>query len=132
MRAALLVADHIAAHPDGTFSLIRGGIDQVLVPPNTPAVLSAHVLARITVETSECGIQHAFEVRVINEDGALIGGNVSGAFTIEKGKRAANVIVGINLVLPKVGRYEVSILINSEQRDVWPIAVSEQSEPRRS
>lgn len=43
----ILLADCVRSHPDGTFSLVRGGLDRFTVDPESASDLRASMLVRI-------------------------------------------------------------------------------------
>ena len=61
MNGRIILADHASAHPDGTFSLLRAGIDRLTVN-DKPYSFTGALVARITSELSDEG-NHNFEIR---------------------------------------------------------------------
>ncbi len=63
MKAMLMLATRTRAshHPDGTFSLLRGGITEVTVPPGEPGAFRAALVARVVGAASEAG-KHDFRI----------------------------------------------------------------------
>lgn len=129
MKGVVLLADAARVHPDGTFSLLRGGIDRVQVPRTQPIHFRGSVLARITGEAGEGG-EHDFKIRVINEDGQSIAPDISGLFQIKETGGSAVVAVDCGFVLPAYGRYSFVLIVNRHQVDSWDLRAVEAEPPR--
>ena len=113
-----MLADAASAHPDGTFSLLRGGITGVNVPRNRPVFFRGAVVARIAGERGEAG-KHEFKLACLTEDGDEVAPPVSGALEVPKGGGAVQLCLNLGVPLPRTGRYEFSILIDGQQKDAW-------------
>lgn len=124
MEATLILADAATGHPDGTFSLLRGGITELHIKPNTPPVFRGALVARILVEPSEAG-KHSFKIVCTNDDGHLIGREFEGEFGVAKGGGAVNLTLTMQVPFPCVGRYTFAIAVDSRQLDSWTIEAKE-------
>ena len=124
MKATLLLCDAASAHPDGTFSLLRGGITDVNVPPNRPVVFRGALVARITGTRGEAG-KHRFRIVCLTEDGAEVAPPVEGDFDVPKAGGNANICLSLQMALPRIGEYEFSIMVDGHQLDVWPLKALE-------
>ena len=128
MKATIILADAASQHPDGTFSLLRGGISTVTVPLGQPVFFHGAFIARVAAELSEAG-PHSFEVKVINHDGKRVAPPIQGEFVVPDGGGGTQFIVHFNLALPDYGRYQFALLIDNQESDSWPfIALKPQAE----
>src|SRR3990167_5274284 len=118
VKAFLLLADAAKPHPDGTFSLLRGGISELHVPSNKPVTFKGSVVARIVGNLGESG-PHEFKMVCVNEDGASVAPDLSGNFDFPSKGGTVHLIWDLQLVLPKHGMYEFSIAVDKHQLDVW-------------
>ena len=124
MKATLLLCDAASAHPDGTFSVLRGGITEVNVPPNKPVVFRGALVARITGTRGESG-KHTFKIVCLTEDGAEVSPPFTGEFDVPPQGGNANICLSMQLALPRVGHYEFSIMVDNHQLEVWPLKAQE-------
>jgi hypothetical protein len=124
MEGFLLLADAARNHPDGTFSLLRGGIDRVNAAPNQPIFFRGAFIARIVGSLGEAG-PHEFRVRLLNEDGQSIFPDVAGGFTIPEQGGATNAVVDFNVILPRYGRYTFFLLVDRQQLATWEVRAEE-------
>jgi hypothetical protein len=131
MRGFILLADAARSHPDGTFSLLRGGIDRVNVPRTQPIHFRGSIVARIFGTLSEAGA-HDFRLRILSEDGQSIVPDISGGFRIPEGGGGAVAVVDFALILPAYGRYTFSLLVDRHELDTWEIRAVEQQSTTQS
>ena len=124
MKAQLIMADAATTHPDGTFSLLRGGISQINIPRNSPIVFRGALAARISASPSERGA-HTFRVVCADQDGGLIGHEMTGNFSIAPEGGAGCVVVMIELILPRLGKYQFSLSVDGHEMDTWPLEAKE-------
>lgn len=124
MKAWILLADAASAHPDGTFSLLRGGITELNVPRGQPLVFQGAFVARVSGSIGDAG-PHQLAIRVTNEDGKSVAPNLDGAFTIPPGGGATQVVARFNLSFPAYGRYTFFLTIDRQQADSWDIRAQE-------
>lgn len=124
MKAFLLVADAARPHPDGTFSLLRGGISEVHVPRDKPVTFKGAVIARIVGSRGESG-PHEFKMQCVNEDGASVAPDLSGSFDLAPHGGSVHLIWDLQLVLPRHGRYECSLAVDRHQLDSWILEAKE-------
>ena len=122
VKATLILADAARTHPDGTFSLLRGGIDRVTFHPARPPVLRATLMARITCRSGEDG-EHTFQLRLMDQDGNVIGPEHSGSFTVPRQGGKHQISLDLQMVLPGEGVYEFVVTIDGSVQDTWPITV---------
>ena len=120
MKGFLLVADSASTHPDGTFSLLRGGIDRVQVSRTQPIHFRGAVIVRITGELSEAG-RHDFKLAFINEDGEPIAPDTTGKVQIPDGGGSALAVLSFALTLPEAGRYTFALFVDREELASWEV-----------
>jgi hypothetical protein len=111
VKAILLLCDAASSHPDGTFSLLRGGITECYAPADKPVVFDGAVVVRIVGSPAESG-SHEFRLQVVNEDGHSVAPKVEGSFHVPSAGGAVQLVLNIQLVFPKHGRYEFSISVD--------------------
>lgn len=124
MRGFILLADAARVCPDGTFSLLRGGIDRIQVPRTQPIHFRGSVVARIAGGLSEAG-KHEFQLRILNEDGQSIAPDITGGFEIPEGGGGAMAAVDFALILPSYGRYTFCLLVDRQEIDTWEVRAVE-------
>jgi hypothetical protein len=122
VKAFLIVADAARVHPDGTFSLLRGGITTLTTEETKPAVLKASVMARISVDPGEQG-PHEFKIQVINEDGLQVMPDYSGNFDAPPKGGSVNLVADLQLIFPKPGRYAFNLFVDKRMEHSWAMDV---------
>lgn len=127
MRGFIMLADAARAHPDGTFSLLRGAIDRTYTPSNQPIHFRGSVVAHIKGSMNEAG-PHDFRLRVLNEEGHPVAPDNEGNFVVPKGGGGANIIGDIQLILPAYGRYTFSLSVDKHELDTWELR-AERAQP---
>jgi hypothetical protein len=126
MEVKIILADAATVHPDGTFSLLRGGIQNTTVAEGQPLIFRGAMMLRIEATPMDIG-QHEFAIKVINADGKDIAPNLSGGFEITQQGRVANLAVSFNFVFPAVGDYEFAVDIDGEPMGAWRHSVKTKS-----
>ncbi|MFH1421536.1 MAG: hypothetical protein ABIH42_02320 [Planctomycetota bacterium] len=123
MKVFMLMSDAAVAHKeDGTFSILRGGINEVHVPSNHPVNFRGALVIRISAPPSEKG-HHSYKLVCIYEDGEPVAPDLNGEFTIPERGRNINIVLNIQLDFTKIGKYEFKIFIDKTEQDSWPITV---------
>jgi len=120
MKAKLLLADAAVNHPDGTFSLLRGGIERINVAPNKPPFLKAALIARIEATVGEKG-KHSFRLVCIDEDGSSVLPDLEGNFEVPEKGGNTHLVLNIQGVFPRLGRYSFIIAVDGHELDRWDI-----------
>ena len=92
MNVSMQLADSAAAHPDGTYSLLRGGIDRLFVPPGNPAFFKGSMVVRLRASPHERG-QHTARMSCVNSDGVQIGAEVEINFEIPNEGGGATLVI---------------------------------------
>ncbi|MBI2921240.1 MAG: hypothetical protein HYY18_09180 [Planctomycetes bacterium] len=118
----MLIADSARIHGDGTFSLLRGGIDRVLVPEGEPLIHRGSVLLRIHGDASEAG-KHEFALRVESGNGERVAPDLKGAFEIPAGGGGAVAALDFVFSLPKLGSYRIALSVGDRELDGWRVEV---------
>jgi len=120
LKAILILSDAASSHPDGTFSLLRGGISEINVPKNRPAAFKGALVARITASAAEAGV-HEVKVRCINQDGGSIIPDVTAQFNVPDNGGVVHIVMEMAILFPSLGKYEFSIAVDKHEMDTWPI-----------
>ena len=128
MKGALLIADSARSHPDGTFSLLRGGIDRVHVLAGQPIVHRGSVVARMSGEAADAG-KHEFILRVGTQSGKPVAPEMSGAFEIPRGGGGVVAVLDFALRLPAFGTYSFVLVVDHVDLDTWRVEVLEANAP---
>jgi len=116
MIARLILADAAVTHPDGTFSLLRGGIDRVEVPPNRPASFRGALLVRIEATVAEKG-NHTFKLVCVDEDGNPVMPGMNGSFQVPEKGGNLHLAINFQSVFPKLGRYSFIVTLDGQEKD---------------
>ena len=124
MKASILLADAARAHGDGTFSVLRGGVDVLNVPLGEPIVFRGSAVIRVLGSIGEQG-DHVFKVRFVNEDGQSISPDIAGGFAIPSAGGTALIVFDFQLFLPRYGRYSFTIAVDSHQLDDLVVTAKE-------
>lgn len=124
MEVSLILADAARAHPDNTFSLLRGGITSVDAPRNGPIVFKGALVARVTGTPAESG-RHEFKVVCVGKDGGRVGPNIAGDFSIPSEGGAIQVVIDMNVAFPTHGSYEFTVMIDNRPLAGWPLETRE-------
>ena len=131
MQATVILADAATTHPDGTFSLLRGGITNVHVPPDKPIVFRGALVARIVGRPGEDG-PHNFKIVCIDEDGRSVSPDFTGTFEVPRGGGAINLALNMQLTLPKFGRYTFSVMVDRNQLVDWTLEAKERAPEKKT
>jgi hypothetical protein len=136
MQISIILCDFASPHPDGTFSLLRGGIDRVTCRSGGPLVFHGTLLVHIRPDLDDYGKEFGWSVSMVNADGAAScppdtgvmnfpsgAGAGAGSGAGEKKIHSFNIVSVFNVVFSKIGRYEIRLRINGEQKAVWPLEV---------
>jgi hypothetical protein len=110
MKVMLLLGEAAAAHPDGTVSILRAGINRVS-GPKLPVLLMGVLVVKIEGEAAESG-DHTIKIRIIDSDGNDIAPKLDGNFTVGPRGGSSQLILNFRMSFPKYGRYEFSTIID--------------------
>lgn len=124
MLATIIVADAARAHPDGTFSLLRGGIDRLNVPRDRQKVFRGSIVVRFTADPQESG-PHAFHLVFTGPTGDVIGKEIEGQFQIPEHGGSVQAVMEFQQSLPDYGRYRFTVSADREPLADWTVDVIE-------
>lgn len=122
-----LLADYARAD-GGIAHVVAAGIDHIFVQ-QTPAGQNIGLLLRIVFRKNECGRPHSVEVFCQDEDGERLirlSGTVQPVWNDEwpaTWRSKTMVAFNIGMPIPRLGLYEVEILINDTSVKTLPIRV---------
>ena len=89
-------------------------------------MLKASVVARITLDPGEGG-PHAFKVSIVNEDGASVAPDFAGTFEAPLKGGSVNLIMDLQLIFPKPGRYAFNLFVDNRIEHTWGMDVGAKS-----
>lgn len=124
LNGFIILADAATAHPDQTFSLLRGGIGRVYAPRNAPPNLRASLLLHIICEPRETG-RHTAMVTCVNEQQERITDPFQNQFEVPQGGSVINLVVNIQIIFPRLGRFNFVVEIDGRPFASWPVIVEE-------
>ena len=123
MRAHLTLAEAAAAHPDGTMSILRSGIDRVW-GERPPYTLHAALVVRIRSEIGDAG-KHRFDIRGLDQDGTEIIPKLDGEFEVAKGGGTSAFILNMHIEFQRMGTYLLVLRVDNVQLDELRVTVAE-------
>lgn len=123
MKITLLLAESASAHPDGTVSLLRAGINRA-VNPTAPVPLVAALVARVDGDVSEGGSRHGFKVRLLDEDGRDVIPKVEGSFVLPPEWGAVNLVINFQAAFPRHGRFAFHFSVDDNLHAQWSVDVA--------
>jgi len=123
MKAKMILAEAATGHPDGTISMLRAGINQVLVA-QPPYGIQASLVSRIEAEMGDAG-PHQFDLRCMNDDGAEVMPKMQGQFVAPHGGGVNNLILNFHTTFPKPGRYTFVLRVDNVQLDQCAVNVAQ-------
>jgi len=123
MKVTLILAEAATAHPDGTVSMLRAGINRA-VNATAPIPLNAALVARVEGDVSEGGSRHTFTVRLLNEDGRDVIPKVEGGFVMPPEWGAVNLVLNFQAVFPKHGRFAFHFDVDGTNHAQWSVEVA--------
>lgn len=114
----IILCESATRHPDGTFSLLRGGIDN-WVAQQFPANIIFTFVITIELAISETDEEHTAGLDIIDEDGNRLVPQAKMKFSVTRVPqqiRFKNNIMGtINLTVPKPGKHSVDVSVDGVQ-----------------
>lgn len=121
MKGFVFLADAVSQNQDGTFSVLRGGIDKLQVPEGQPCVFRGGVVVRVVAAAGEVG-DHDVKIMCVNEDGVSVLGPILGQLRINE-PGGAGVAFNVHLVFPKPGRYSFTVTVDKHEVDACSLNV---------
>ena len=125
MKAHLTLAEAAAAHPDGTMSILRAGIDRVM-SEHPPYTLHAALVVRIQSEIGDVG-KHRFDIKGLDQDGQGVLPALEGEFEVPQGGGTSAFILGMHVVFEKAGTYLFVLRVDNVQLDDWTLHVGQRA-----
>ena len=126
----VILADAAQAHPDGKFSLLGGGIENIkavtfpAVHPGLALVVRLHVLA------SEAEQDHKFSVSIIGPKGFRVAPGDIAEFRPTSLRGVSDQPITVNLILnmpllvfPEPGTYHFLLYVDSQEMGTVPLDV---------
>lgn len=126
MHGFLLLADAARAHPDGTFSLLRGGITRLHSARNEAIRFRGSLVARLHGEAGDEG-DHPFEIRLMNDHGDDIMPRLSGSIPINRGGSDGQVVADIQVPIPGYGSYKFVLRVDNQVMAEWALEAVERA-----
>jgi hypothetical protein len=132
LKGMLIIADSARRHEDGTFSLLRGGVDRVEIAPGAETVHHrGSVVARIRGEHEDQG-KHSFRLSVVDSRGTKIAPDLDGEFEIPANGASAVLAFdfGIQVQVAKLTAYSFVLFLNGKETDSWKVDIATQATSR--
>ncbi len=126
MHATLILAEAATVHPDGTFSLIRGGLNEIKAS-GFPAPFRGSLVVRVVAEPSEAG-PHDFRIVLMNNDGREVM-RIEGRFETQSQVRFVHFCVQLGVMLPAPDRYGLRLTIDRLEVADWDLGAVLVSQP---
>jgi hypothetical protein len=119
VEALVLLAEAATVHPDGTFSLLKGGIHR-LHSHKFPVTFGGTMLLRLQCHPAESG-EHKVVIRFMDEDGRDVASKMETQFCVPEGGGFFNWVIKMMINVPAEGRYSFDIVINRQLHKWWPL-----------
>lgn len=129
MKGTLVLAESATQHPDGTFSLLRGGIGNVW-GPKPPYGLEGALVIRVLGDMGDRG-PHKFDLRFVDSDGKNQAPTINGSFTIPEGGGDATMILAFQTQFQAKGSFSFILRVDNVELDRWTIHVRDLPQPPR-
>lgn len=114
----IILCESATRHPDGTFSLLRGGIDNWMAQ-QFPVNISFTFVITVELSLSETNEQHTAGLDIVDEDGTRLVPQAKIQFSAVKVphliKFKNNIMGNINLTVPKPGRHSMDVSVDGIQ-----------------
>lgn len=127
MRAKIILCETATAHPDHTFSLLRGGITRVN-STQVPIPFGGTIVIYIHFGEEDFG-KHEFKlscIDLVNKKDILP--NFGGNFEAEKKVGEICMILGFKLKFPEFDAYKFCLTVDGRCVDDWDLTVCEKKE----
>ena len=123
MKARLLLGEHATIHPDGTFSVLRAGINAIR-GATLPISFDGTLVARIEGDLADEG-EHRFDLKCMDQDGAAVLPPLQGQFSFPQGGGFHAIMLGVVVKYPRAGPYHFVLRVDQVELDRWMINVVE-------
>lgn len=121
MNGRLILAEHATAHPDGTISMLRAGINQIHGPA-LPVPFQGTLVVRVVADIADQG-EHVVDLRCMNQDGKLALPVVQGGIAIPAGGGAVNLLFGLQVAFQEKGKLIWYLRVDQHVVDELPIMI---------
>jgi hypothetical protein len=121
----MILAEAASAHPDNTYSMLRGGIDRYSRQQGQPPIVnSGAIIVRINGDRNEVG-QHVMTVVLQNEQGQTQPPAFPQInFTVAPGGGTYIAVLNLTgLPLPPTGIYFFRVLVDGNEVTSWRLEV---------
>ena len=129
----ITLCESATRHPDGTFSLLRGGIDS-WAAPQFPVTITCTVVVTIELSLSETDQLHTAGLDIIDEDGNRLLPQAKIQFSNPKAAHLTqfenNIMGTISIPVPKAGRYSLDVSVDGTQLSSYEFQVIPSSVPK--
>jgi hypothetical protein len=110
----MILAESASNHPDGTFSLLRGGISQ-LYSHRFPVPFDGAIIIRIVGDPAESGT-HSLRCVVVHQDGGELSRFEVG-FDVREGGGGSALVLKMRQTFAKPGYYSFRVAVDSHVMD---------------
>lgn len=113
MRGFLMFADAAVVHPDGSVTVVRGGLNRVICPqpPTGPIQFPGALWAYLLCDAAEAGHPIPATLSCASLDGTLVMPTLNIAANMPAQAGTSNLCVRADFAFPAVGTYEFRLLI---------------------
>ena len=124
----IILCESATRHPDGTFSLLRGGIDNWM-PQQFPVTIPFTFVITIELSLSETDQTHTAGLNIVDEDGTRLVPQANIQFSSAKAGQLTtfknNIMGKIDLTVPKPGRYSMDVSVDGNQLASYEFQVAQ-------
>lgn len=126
----IFLCDAAAAHPDNTFSVLRGGIDRFNIP-NLSVPIKLALVATIELDISERGRLYSAELSLMDIDGAIVLPPLRFHFQVPPGnvQHKHNLICDLMVKFHKFGEHCFYINVDGQELGTHSLYVIEAPMP---
>jgi hypothetical protein len=129
---SILLCDSAVPHPDGTFSLLRGGIDNWNVQ-SFPTQIRLSFVIIIELLSTEVGRTRTAELDIIDADGNRILPQARIQFSIpiqvNTTRYKFNLVGGLGIQIPRAGRFSLEIAVDGNHLSSTEFRVNQAAQP---
>ena len=126
----IILCESATRHPDGTFSLLRGGIDN-WVAAQFPVNIQFTFVITVELSLSETNQMHNSILDIIDEDGKRLVPQAKIPFSANRVPNQIsfrnNIMGTINLTVPKPGRHSLDIGVDGNPLGSYEFIVAQSS-----
>lgn len=126
MEATMILAEAVTIHPDGTFSMLRGGISHAW--GQLPLRFKGAVLVHFRAELSENG-PHEWGLCMIDQDGKDVMPRVQGSFQVPPGGGSGSFAMDFICSFSEYGECSLRLTLGRQEEKRWNLHVTEAEKP---